>query len=66
MKIIIFVLKTWSKIIKQRGRGNFVKKSFRKVFRIIFLREKIEFKKKLSKKPGGSRLARPSFGVIPG
>jgi hypothetical protein len=31
----------------------FVEKSFRKDFRIIFLREKIEFKKKLFKKVGG-------------
>jgi hypothetical protein len=52
MKRIIFIPKTWSKIIKQRDRDNFVKRSFRKDFRIIFLREKIEFKKELSKKIG--------------
>jgi hypothetical protein len=38
------------KIIKSRDRDNFVKKSFKKDFRIIFLGEKIGFKKELSKK----------------
>jgi hypothetical protein len=33
--------------------GYFVKRSFRKDFRSIFLREKIGFKKKSSKKVGG-------------
>jgi hypothetical protein len=33
----------------------FVKISFRKDFRVIFIREKFEFKKKLSKKVGGGQ-----------
>jgi hypothetical protein len=45
MKRIIFVPKTRSKYF-------FVKKSFRKDFRIIFIGEKIGFKKKLFKKAG--------------
>jgi hypothetical protein len=35
--------------------------SFKKDFRIIFLREKIEFKKKLSKKVGGKATVRLSW-----
>jgi hypothetical protein len=42
MKRIIFVLKAWVKIIKERVKDYFVKRSFRKDFGIIFLREKIE------------------------
>jgi hypothetical protein len=53
MKRIIFVLKTRSKIIKQRVRYYFVKRSFRKKFRIIFLEEKIEFKRNHIKKDRG-------------
>jgi hypothetical protein len=52
MKRIIFLLKTRSKIIKLRSRGYFVKMSFRKDFRIIFLREKIKFKKNYLKMQG--------------
>jgi hypothetical protein len=37
--------------------------SFRKDFKIIFLREKIELKK-LSKKAGGSGRARPGYGKM--
>jgi hypothetical protein len=41
-----------TKIIKERGKDYFIKRSFRKYFRIIFLREKIGFKEELSKKTG--------------
>jgi hypothetical protein len=39
----------------------FIKRSFRKDFRVIFIREKIEFKKKLSKKVGGKSTVRLSW-----
>jgi hypothetical protein len=39
----------------------FVKRSFRKDFRVIFIREKIEFKKKLSKKVGGKAMVQLSW-----
>jgi hypothetical protein len=39
----------------------FVKMSFRKDFRIIFLRENVEFKKKISKKVGGKAAVRLSW-----
>jgi hypothetical protein len=41
--------------------------SFRKDFRIIFLREKVEFKKKLSKKAWASRAGLRGYpGLAPG
>jgi hypothetical protein len=52
MTRIIFVPKTRSKIIKQRVRNYFIKMSFRKYFRIIFLAEKIGFKRNYLKRRG--------------
>jgi hypothetical protein len=52
MKRIIFVLNTRSKIIKSRVRNYFVKRSFGKDFIIIFLGEKIEFKRNYLKRQG--------------
>jgi hypothetical protein len=52
MKRIIFVPKTRSKITKYRVRNYFVKRSFRKDFRIIFLEEKIGFKRNYLKRQG--------------
>jgi hypothetical protein len=61
MKRIIFVSRTWSKIIKWRVGDYFVKRSFRKKIRIIFLSEKIGSKKDLSKKVGGKATVRLSW-----
>jgi hypothetical protein len=54
MKRTIFVLKTQSKIIKWRGKGYFIKKSFRKDFIFIFIREMIRFKRNYLKRLGTS------------
>jgi hypothetical protein len=54
MKRIIFVSMTRSKILKLRVRSHFVKRSFRKDFRIIFLEEKIGFKMNYLKRQGQS------------
>jgi hypothetical protein len=58
MNIIIFVPKTWSKIVKQIVRNYFVKRSFKKDFRIIFVKEKIGFIRNYLKKGRGKRVAR--------
>jgi hypothetical protein len=52
MKRIIFVPKTQSKIIKERVGNYFIKRSFKKDFRINFLAEKIGFKRNYLKRQG--------------
>jgi hypothetical protein len=52
VKRIVFVPKTQSRIIKLRARNYFIKRSFRKDFRIIFFAEKIGFKRNYLKRWG--------------
>jgi hypothetical protein len=52
-RIIIFVPRTRSKLIKRRVKNYFVKKkSFRKDFKIIFFEDKIGFKRNHIKRQG--------------